>query len=90
MRTKLRVVALLVALGVIGFWLFRGADLGWSKTSVPHKQVDPVTELEVNVYENRFVPGVDFLAGGILTSVVIAAVSFFSKPAETKREAGKK
>jgi hypothetical protein len=77
MRTKLRVTALLLALAVLGFWLFGGPNLGWTKTSVPQKHVDPVTELEVNVYESRFVPGVDFLAAGLALAVLLAGCSFF-------------
>ena len=76
MRTKLRVAALLLALAVFAFWCFGGPNLGWTKTSVPEKHVDPVTELEVNVYVKRFVPGVDFLAAGLVVSGLIAACSF--------------
>jgi hypothetical protein len=77
MRTKLRVTALLLALAVLGFWLFGGPNLGWTKTSVPQKRVDPVTELEVNIYESRFVPGVDFLAAGLGLASLLGASSFF-------------
>jgi hypothetical protein len=81
MRTKLRVVALLLTLAVLAFWGIRGPNLGWTKTSVPHKQVDPVTELAVDVYETKFVPGVDFLAAGLALAGMIAASSFlFRKP----------
>jgi hypothetical protein len=77
MRTKLRVAGLLLALVVAVFWLFGGPNLGWTKTSVPHVRVDPVTELEVKDYEPRFVPGVDFLTAGLAVSGLFAASSFF-------------
>lgn len=77
MRTKLRVAALLLALIVLAAWFFGGPNLGWTKTSVPHKVKDPVTELEVDVYEKRFVPGVDFLGAGLGVAAFMAAGSFF-------------
>lgn len=82
MRTKLRVIAVLLALAVFAFWCFGGPNLGWTKTSVPHRQVDAVTGIEVNVYESQFVPGVDFLAAGLALSGLLAVSSFFfRKPA---------
>jgi hypothetical protein len=76
-RTKLRVAALLLALIVAGFWFFGGPNLGWSKDSVSHKYKDPVTELEVDVSERRFVPGMDFLGAGLALAGLLAAGSFF-------------
>jgi hypothetical protein len=77
MRIMLRVVALLLALVVVAFWFFGGMNRGFTKTSVPHKEKDPVTEIEVDRYESKFVPGVDFLGGGIIAAGVIGACSLF-------------
>jgi len=77
MRTKLRVAAILLALTVLAVWFFGGPNYGWTKTSVPHKVKDPVTELEVDVYENRFVPGIDFLGAGLAAAGLMAVGSFF-------------
>ncbi len=77
MRTKLRVVALILAFVILAFWFFGGANLGWTKTSVPHRVRDPVTEIEVDVYVNRFVPGVDFLAAGLAVPALLCAGAFF-------------
>ncbi len=82
MRTKLRVIALLLALAVVVFWCFGGPNLGWTKTSVAEKHVDPVTEIVVNVYVRRFVPGVDFLGAGLIVAGLIAVSSFFFQKAE--------
>jgi hypothetical protein len=81
MRTFLRIAALLLALGVTAFWFFSGPNLGWTKNRVSYKEKDPVTELEVDRYKERFVPGVDFLGGGLAAALVVAGTSFlFSKP----------
>lgn len=77
MRTLLRVVALLVALAVLVFWLFGGPNTKWTKTQVPIREKDPVTGIEVDRWEKRFVPGIDFLAAGIGTAFIIACCSFF-------------
>jgi hypothetical protein len=76
MRTFLRIAALLLALGVTAFWFFGGPNPGWTKNSVTHMVKDPVTEIEGPVYEKRFVPGIDFLGGGLLASAVLAGASF--------------
>lgn len=75
MRTKLLIAALLLALAVVGVWLHGGRNTGWTKNSVPHKVKDPVTELEVEVYDKQFVPGVDFLGGGLTLAGILAAGS---------------
>ena len=81
MRTKLRVAGLLVAVVVAAFWFFGGANRGWTKTSVPRVVKDPVTEIEVNIYEKRFVPGVDFLGAGLIFAALLAGSSvFFRQP----------
>jgi hypothetical protein len=81
MKTKLRVAGLLVAVVVTAFWFFGGANRGWTKTSVPRVEKDPVTEIEVNIYEKKFVPGIDFLGGGLIFAALLAGSSvFFRRP----------
>lgn len=75
MRTKLQIAALLLAVVVLGLWLYGGHNTGWTKNSVARKVKDPVTELEVDVYDKRFVPGVDFLGGGLTVAGILAAGS---------------
>ena len=76
MRTLLRAVALVIAAGVVAFWFFTGMNRGWTKTSVAHKEKDPVTEIEVDRYEKKFVPGVDFLAAGLALAALAGGSSF--------------
>jgi hypothetical protein len=77
MRTKLRVVAIFLALGFAGFWFFGGPNFGWTKDSIAQQVKDPVTEIEATIYTPRFVPGVDFLGAGISGAAVLMVVSFF-------------
>ncbi len=66
----------MIALATVAFWIFGGMNRGWTKTSVPHKEKDPVTEIEVDRFEDKFVPGVDFLAAGLAASALVAGSSF--------------
>lgn len=59
--------------GTVGSWALLGAHRGWSQNRVPVRQVDDVTGIEYVTYEDRFVPGVDFLgAGGILAAAALS------------------
>lgn len=76
MRTGLRVASLFLALVTLALWLFGGPNIGWTKTSVMVKAVDPVTDQEIVNWEKRFLPGVDFLAGGLVGAGILCGVSF--------------
>ena len=76
MKRCLRLLALFLALGATAFWLAAGANRGWSKTSVARKTLDEVTGLEGITYEQRFMPGLDFLGAAWLSSAGLAGVSF--------------
>lgn len=78
MRKFLTVLAILCAIGVIGAWVATGADLGWTKTKVEVMELDPVTEIEFPVWKDKLVFGVDFLAGGLLGSLVLGGIAFFA------------
>src|SRR5258707_3849930 len=78
MRRLLRLSALALALAAAVLWFFGGPNLGWTKTTVDRIEKDPVTGLEGRFPEKRFVPGVDFLAGGILAALLLGGASFHS------------
>lgn len=71
MRRALRIMALSIALGSIAGWAVLGANRGWTKTSIDHKHLDPVTGLEYPVSESRFVPGIDLLALSWISAAVL-------------------
>ncbi|MCU0791900.1 MAG: hypothetical protein MUE42_03405 [Opitutaceae bacterium] len=78
-RVLLRGAGVLVALFVFCFWAAKGYHSGWTQTQVPVKQLDPITEIEFITYEDRFVPGVDYLGGGIFVGMVIFGVTFIRR-----------
>jgi len=75
-RRILQIVALAAAAGALAFWALAGANRGWTKTSVARMTVDEVTGIESPTYEERFVPGVDFLGAAGLGAGILAGVSF--------------
>jgi uncharacterized membrane protein len=76
MRTALRLIASLLALFTITLWFAGGMNLGFTKTSVMLKSIDPVTEQEIIEWKKQFIPGVDFLGAGAAASVVLFGASF--------------
>ena len=86
MIKALRILSLFCAISVVAAWASLGADRGWTKTSVAHTKVDPITEIEFVEYENRFVPGVDFLAAGLAGSAALFAFTLLLSKFQTKRK----
>lgn len=82
MKKILRIIAAVIILAAIAFWLATGANRGWTKNQVPIKITDPVTGIEGVQWKKTFVPGVDFLVAAALISCVSfgASFAFRSKP----------
>jgi hypothetical protein len=84
MKKNLRLIAAILLVGSIAFWAAAGANRGWTKTHVPKKTMDEVTGLEGIQWQEKFVPGVDFLGAALLGAGFLAGVSFFV-PAKSKQ-----
>jgi len=76
-RTITRLLALFVLSTCLSWWWFSGADVGWTKTYVTIPATDEITGIQYEVKQEKFVPGVDFVAAGIGLSFGIFAASFF-------------
>lgn len=85
MRLTLRILASLLGVAVMVLWLVTGAHTGWTQTKVTTMQVDPITELEFPVIEDRFVAGVDVLGGGIILALALFGLSFLFVNQPTKK-----
>jgi hypothetical protein len=85
-KRTLQILALVLPLLASLYWLGAGAHRGWTQTSVAVKSVDEVTGIEGIRYEPRFVPGLDFLAGGLLGAVLLAGSSFCFSKRKTKTQ----
>jgi len=76
MKQTFRIVALLVVLAAAGFWLTAGANRGWTKNQVAKKTLDDVTGIEGISYEQKFVPGLDFLGAAFVGAGILTGLSF--------------
>ena len=75
MKRTLRIIAAVLVVGAIVFWVAAGANRGWTKTRIPKKVVDEVTGLEGIQWQDKFVPGVDFLGTALLGAGILAGIS---------------
>ena len=84
MKTALRTLAVVLALAAVIVWLATGANRGWTKNQVEVKTLDEVTGIEQRTWQDKFLPGVDFLGAGLLIAAGLAGGSlFFRKPKQT-------
>lgn len=74
---SLRILAVIIAIGFAGAWLSLGANTGWTKTSVPVTVVDEITGIESQTWEDKFVPGLEFLGAGIVMAGLLGGASLF-------------
>ncbi len=73
----LKRVALLLFLVTIGTWIYTGAHFGWTMTQVQEIQIEEITEMEMVVFHDRFVAGIDFLAAGVSLSLLLLFAGLF-------------
>ena len=76
MKSILRLLALIIIFGAAGYWIAAGANRGWTKNKVPVEMHDEVTGIVGVSYRDKFVPGVDFLAGAVGAGSLCAGLSF--------------
>ena len=76
MRYFFRTLAILLFAASFLWWSSTGFNKGWTKTSVQIWNYDEITEISYPTTTDRFVPGIDLLAGGTALSLLLLGVSF--------------
>ena len=89
MKRVLQLLAVLVLLAAGVTWLATGATIGWTKTSVAVKTLDPVTGIEGISYQKKFIAGVDFLGAAALGAGLLAGASLFFRKPKTNQTTNK-
>ncbi|MDG2170832.1 MAG: hypothetical protein P8L44_23225 [Opitutales bacterium] len=85
MRSAIRKIALYLTLAGALVWLLGGARKGFYVISEEIPKLDPVTEIEYSERHDKFLPGIDFLLGGVILGGSFYLISFlFPKPLITK------
>jgi hypothetical protein len=75
MKKTLRILALTLVIGSIVFWAATGMNRGWTKNQVQIETPDEVTGLKKIDWQDKFVPGVDFLGKTFLGATILTGVS---------------
>ena len=76
MRQFIRLIALSILLATTLFWLTQGAHREWSQRDTTRTEIDPATQIEYEVREDHYVPGLDFIGLSVLASFLIFSTSF--------------
>ena len=76
MKKALRMIAALLVIGSVAFWMGAGANRGWTRTNIPKSITDETTGIVGIQWQRRFVPGVDFLGLAGLGAAALAGGSF--------------
>lgn len=82
-RLIFRLLAAFCVIFSVIYWANKGAHTGWSMNRVPIEQVDEITGIEYITYEDRFVPGLEWLGGGIGLGALFFITSLFFRSKTT-------
>lgn len=85
MKRGIQILAAVLAVVVVSLWFAKGANTGWTKNRVQVKTIDPVTEIEQVEWQDKFLPGVDILGGGLAVAGVLIVGSLFIRK-QTKQQ----
>jgi uncharacterized protein YneF (UPF0154 family) len=85
MKRTLIIVAVVLAVLTGSFWAVKGAHIGWTQNKQQVKTIDPITEIEQIEWQEKFLPGLDFLAIGLGLASALLVGSFFCRN-QTKQQ----
>ena len=85
MKRAIQIAAAVLAIATVGLWFAKGANSGWTKNRVQVKTLDPVTEIEQVEWQNKFLPGVDILGGGLAVAGALTVGALFIRK-QTKQQ----
>ena len=75
---------MVLAVAAATIWIVLGANMGWTRTSVPVKILDEVTGIEGIEYRKQFKPGVELLLGALLGAGILGSASLLFRNQQKK------
>jgi hypothetical protein len=85
MKRTLIIVAVVLAVLTGSFWAVKGAHTGWTQNKQQVKTIDPITEIEQIEWQEKFLPGLDFLGIGLGLAGAVFVGSLFCRN-QTKQQ----
>ena len=86
MKRSLQILAVVLAVATLSVWLVKGANTGFTKNRVQVKTVDPITEIEQVEWQDKFLPGLDFLGGGLGVAGALLVSSLFIRKSNKQQQ----
>lgn len=86
MKRALQILAVVLAVATLSVWVAKGANTGWTKNRVQVKTVDPITEIEQVEWQDKFLPGMDFLGGGLGVAGALLVGSLFIRKSNKQQQ----
>lgn len=86
MKRALQILAVVLAVAALSLWLAKGANTKFTKNRIQVKTVDPITEIEQVEWQEKFVPGVDFLGGGLVAAGALFVGSLFIRKSNKQQQ----
>lgn len=80
MRTASRLAALFVVLVTVALWFFGGPNFGPTRLTETVRTMDSTSGTESISHEVRFLPGLDFLAIGLVLAMLIWVTGRLFRP----------
>lgn len=86
MKRALQILAVVLAVATLSVWLAKGANTKFTKNRIQVKTVDPITEIEQVEWQDKFLPGLDFLGGGLITAGALFVGSLFIRKSNKQQQ----
>lgn len=86
MKRGIQILAAALAVATLGFWFAKGANVGWTKDRIEViKSIDPVTGIAEREWQDKYMPGLNVLGGGLAIAGALFVGSLFIRK-QTKQQ----
>ncbi len=77
MKRALQILAVVLAVATVSWWAAKGANTKFTKNRIQVTVIDPVTELPDHKWQEVFIPGIEYLGGGLIGAGALFVGSLF-------------